>query len=70
MIKRLDDQCGADNDETRQQDDEDRRAIAGIGEAIIKTANVAARLQREKALKEFTSAAARASAREARADRA
>src|ERR1700722_15066044 len=65
LIPHLRHQSRADDDEAGQEHDEDGRPVAGIGEAIIEPANVAARPQRDKSLEQFTLAAARTGAGQA-----
>ena len=49
LIDDLGHQRGADHDEAGEEHDEDGGPVAGIGEAIIEPADLAARPQRQKA---------------------
>src|SRR5271168_2608608 len=62
----IDDQGEPDHEEARDQRDEYRRPVAGIGEAEIEPADLAFRRNGQKAVKQPAFAATRASAGEAR----
>ena len=65
LVGDLDDQGREHHEEAGTQDDEDRRAVAGIREGIIQPAFLAAWPQFEKAGEHLALAAARAAAGEA-----
>lgn len=50
-------QSRGDDDEASEEDNEDRRAVTGIGEIVVEPAGGAARAQRDKALEQFAIAA-------------
>ena len=69
LIEDLGEQRRADDDEAGDEHDEDRGPVAGIGEAVIEPADVAARPQRQKALEQLALAATRTCARQSGEDR-
>src|SRR3990172_9297106 len=59
-VEHFDNKGGADQQEAGHQDDEDRGPVAGIGEAVIEAANLAAIGQGEIAGEQSAAAAGRA----------
>ena len=62
LIGHLDEQRGADNDETRYQNDEHGGAVTRIGKAVVEAANIAARRQGQIAGEQLATTARRTAA--------
>src|SRR6185437_5604033 len=70
LVEKFDDQRREHDDEAADQDHEHRRAVAGIGEAVIEAAMVASFPQPEKSREHLALAATRTAAAQAAQDRA